>query len=118
MIAKRKNLIIDLDKSKTQIKILVKRVNIRKSPTISSDDIGDVYKDEVYTVLGCVTTEEYYWYKIKTGLGLEGYIASEKNDEYVEIISGYIDRTPPVIKVKNDYLVFLNGQKDYSTVTC
>lgn len=108
----------DIDRNKTQIKILVKRVNIRKNPTIISEDIGDVYKDEIYTVLDCVETNEYYWYKIKTGTGIEGYIASDKKDEYVEVISGYIDRTPPVIKVKNDYLVFINGKKDYSDVTC
>ena len=35
-----------IDKSKTQIRIDAKRINIRNSPTIESEDVGDVYKDE------------------------------------------------------------------------
>ena len=33
-----------IDKSKTQIRIEAKRINIRKSPTIESEDVGDVFK--------------------------------------------------------------------------
>lgn len=107
-----------LDKKSTQIKIKVKRLNIRKEPDENSKDLGDVYYDEVYTVLGHVDKEKYYWYKIKTSLGVEGYIASSRENEYVDLLSGYIDRTPPVVEFSQEYLMFLNGSPDYSGITC
>ena len=107
-----------VDSSLTQIKINVKRLNIREEPSEDSKDIGDVYYDEVFTVLSHVDKEKYYWYKIKTSLGVEGYIASGKDEEYVTLLSGYIDRTPPVIESSKDYLLFVNGSPDYTGITC
>lgn len=107
-----------VDSSLTQIKINVKRLNIREKPDENSKDIGDVYYDEIFTVLSHVDKEKYYWYKIKTSLGVEGYIASGKDEEYVTLLSGYIDRTPPVIESTTDYLLFINGSPDYSGITC
>ena len=40
-----------IDGSKTQVRINVKRINIREMADVNSKDIGDVYYDEVYTVL-------------------------------------------------------------------
>ena len=109
----------NIDDSKIQIKVTAKRVNIRKEATIDSDDIGDVYAGEVYTVYEDVTGNDYYWYKIKTNTGIEGYIGSEKNNEYVELISGYIDRTPPRINYDKDYYVLYEGEEDdFSSITC
>lgn len=107
-----------LDKSKTQIKVLVKRINIRKEPTINSEDIGDVYKDEIYTVLDNVDAEEYYWYKIETSKNVVGYIASDPKSEYVDVISGYIDRTAPEIIFSKDFLLFEDGKENFESVTC
>lgn len=107
-----------LDSKKTQIKINVKRLNIRKEADENSKDVGDVFYNEVYTVLSHVDKDKYYWYKIKTSLGVEGYIASSKENEYVKLISGYIDRTPPVVEFSTDFLLFVNGSPDYSGVTC
>ncbi len=106
------------DKSKTQIEIVAKRINIRKEPKISSLDIGDVYAGEVYTVIEDVEDEDYYWYKIATNTGIIGYVASDKKDEYVKLINGYIDRTPPVINYDKDYYVLYGGKEDYSLITC
>lgn len=61
-----------IDKTKTQIKVIVKRINIRKEPTIYSDDIGDVYEGEIYTVLEHIDDSDYYWYKITTNNGITG----------------------------------------------
>lgn len=108
----------DIDESKLQIKIIVKRINIRENASTDSKDIGDVYYDEIYTVLDSVTTDEYYWYKIKTNNDIEGYIASDVNSEYVKVISGYIDRTPPVIKLNKEKYVFVNGNVSYDEVQC
>ena len=46
-----------IDKSKTQIEVKVKRINIRKEPSVDSEDIGDVYEGEIYTVISHVNLE-------------------------------------------------------------
>lgn len=107
-----------LDKNKTQIQVIVKRINIRKDTTIYSEDLGDVYKDEIYTVLDTVDKQDYYWYKIKTNQGITGYIASDPNDEYVKVISGYIDRKAPEIIIEKDFLIFKDGIVNYDYITC
>lgn len=107
-----------IDRTKTQIKIVYKRLNIREAPSIDSEDLGDVYKDEIYTVLSHIDTDEYNWYQIKTNTDVEGYIASSPDDQYIEIISGYIDRTPPKIDISKEPLVMLNGKNDFDSVTC
>ena len=108
----------EINKNETQIRITVKRINIREKPTITSKDIGDVYLDEIYTVLEYVDNEGYYWYQIRTNQGIEGFIASDPNEEYVEVISGVIDREGPKIHFDDDYLVFEEGIMDTSDVTC
>ena len=107
-----------VDKNKTQIEIKVKRINIRKEPSVNSQDLGDVYRGEIYTVLSHKDSEEYYWYHIKTSTNIEGYIASHVGKENVELLSGYIDRTPPVIESSEDFLLFKNGEVSYDSVTC
>lgn len=105
------------DESKTQIEIIVKRINIREDKTIESKDVGDVYQGEIYTVLEDYEDEEYYWYKIKTDTDITGYIASLKSDEYVKLLSGYIDRTAPVIEYDKDFYI-LDKDDDFSKITC
>lgn len=107
-----------IDKNQTQIKIIVKRINIRKESTIYSEDIGDVYKNEIYTVLETIDKQDYYWYKIETNQGIIGYIASDPNDEYVKVINGYIDRTPPKLIMEKEFLIFKDGKITNDYVTC
>lgn len=106
------------DSNKTQIKVKVKALNIRKEATTESEDLGTVYYDEIFTVISHVDKADYYWYRIKTKQGITGYLASDKESPYVEVISGYIDRTPPVITSSVENLVFVNGERDYTPVTC
>lgn len=106
------------DSNKTQIKVKVKALNIRKQASTDSEDIGTVFYDEIFTVLSHIEKNDFYWYQIKTKQGLRGYVASDKETPYVELISGYIDRTPPIIKTSMNPLVFIDGVKDYSPVTC
>ena len=108
----------EINKNETQIKIIVKRINIREKPTVSSKDIGDVYLNEIYTVLDYVDVEDFYWYKIKTNTNIEGYIASDPNAEYVEVISGVVDREGPKIYYDKDFLLFEEGIIDISDVSC
>ena len=107
-----------VDPTKTQMRVIVKRVNIRKEPDIKSDDIGDVFEDEVYTILDHIDKEDYYWYHINTSNGIDGYVGSNPKEEYVEILSGYLDRTAPVINVDRDMFLFVNGVEDFSGVSC
>lgn len=106
------------DINKNQIKILVKALNIRKEPTIESRDIGTVYQGEIFTVLEHIDKEDYYWYKIKTKQGTTGYVASDRNNEFVEVISGAIDREIPVITSKHNVLVFIDEKENYDEIEC
>lgn len=108
----------DYDESKLQVKVVAKRINIRELPTTESLDIGDVYKDEIYTVLDYVDKDDFYWYKIETNTGIIGYIASDPNDEYAIVINGYIDRVPPEIFIDKEFLTFKNGEVTYDDVLC
>ena len=107
-----------IDSSKTQIKVVTKRINIRKEYSVDSEDLGDVYQDEVYDVLDYKDNGDYYWYKIKTNTGIEGYIASDKNDPYVKLISGIIDLEPPRIMFEDKYLIFENDNINIDEVGC
>ena len=107
-----------IDRTKTQIRIKEKRLNIRKLPNVNSEDLGDVYRNEIYTVLSHIDTDEYYWYRIKTNQGIEGFIASNPRKEYIEVISGYVDRVAPEITSKDEFLVFVNGEQNYDSITC
>lgn len=107
-----------VDTSKTQIKVIVKRINIREEPTVNSSDIGDVHEGEIYTVLETVDKADFYWYKIATNNGITGYIASDPKSEYVIVLSGVIDRTPPVISCNKPFLLFFNGEVTYDDIEC
>ncbi len=107
-----------LNRNKTQIEIIVKRINIRKEASAESEDLGDVKIGEVYTVLSHTETDEYYWYHIKTNTDIEGYIASPKGKESVKLLSGYIDRISPVIKSKEKFLTFLEGEVTHDAIDC
>ncbi len=107
-----------LDREKTQIQIKTKRLNIRENPSTDSTDIGDVYEGEIYSVISHEDKEDYYWYHIKTENGIDGYIASSPDSPYVDVISGYVDRTPPTIYFNDDFIEILNDQYLFDTVTC
>lgn len=107
-----------IDVSKTQIKILYRRINIREEADVNSKDIGDVYRGEVYTVISHIEKKDYNWYQIKTDSDIEGYIGSDPNNEYVKVISGYIDREPPKINIDSEPLILVNGKNDLDSVEC
>lgn len=73
----------EIDNSKKQIKIMVDKINIRMEASKDSTDIGDVYYGEIYDVLGVIEDDNYTWYNIKTSLGLGGYVANEKNKNWL-----------------------------------
>lgn len=74
------------DENKDQIHILVEQINIRLSSDETSKDLGDVFFDEYYDVIKIEDTPTYLWYKIKTNNGIEGYVASKKNEKWLEFL--------------------------------
>ncbi len=75
----------DLDETKEQFRVMVDKINIRESATIESQDIGDVYLGELYTILDSTDDGVYKWYHIITALGVDGYVASKNGANWVEI---------------------------------
>ena len=106
------------DVNKNQIRIKVRALNIRKEPTVESEDIGTVYLGEIFTVLEHIDKDDYYWYKIKTKQGTSGYIASDRTSEYVEVVNGIVDRENPVITSKSPILIFKEGEANYDDIEC
>lgn len=74
-----------IDESKKQFEVLVDSINIRLLPSETSEDLGSVYFEEVYDILEEVDSELYTWYRIKTGRGLEGYVANKKDASWVKV---------------------------------
>lgn len=75
------------NENNNQIKILVDVINIRESATVESSDIGNVYINEIYDVVDIVDSDLYTWYKINTSTNIVGYVASKKDDNWIEYIS-------------------------------
>lgn len=80
------------DESKEQIKITNEYINIRKENDSSSEALGKVYKDEIYTVLDKKEDEYYTWCQIETTNGIKGYVAVKYEEElYVEFLEIILD---------------------------
>ena len=99
----------EIDSTKKQIKIIVDKINIRQAPDINSNVIGGVYSGEIYTVHEEKSNERYNWYKIETGLDIVGFIANEKNKNWVEVYepnSSIEGEHKPVDELKEPELIF------------
>lgn len=88
-----------------QILIVADKINIRENPNVSSLDLGDVYKDEIYTVLDSKEDDLYSWYNIKTNLGLTGWVASSKLENWINFIKASTKEIVP--ELKDDTIVTL-----------
>lgn len=103
-----------VDNNKRQIQILVDKINIRESSNEFSKDLGDVYLNEVYDVLDEVDSNIYTWYKIKTNLGITGYVANKKGLNWVKVIEASKDIVDE-IKIsdeKEDYKFLFKCEKE------
>ena len=79
------------DDTKEQIEIITEYLRIRKETNTYNNTpiLGEVKKGEIYTILEAIEEDEYddystYWYKIKTGKGVIGYVYSGDNHEYIK----------------------------------
>ena len=69
------------------VEITNEYINVRKTPTPRADKIYEVLEGEQYGVLEIYELDEYYiWYKIKFSHRRTGWVASERDDAYLEII--------------------------------
>lgn len=93
-----------IDNSKKQIKVLADKINIRADGRVDSQDIGDVFREEVYTVLDELEDNQYRWYKIETNLGLKGFVANEKGKKWLEVYE-------PNIYIEGEHKVVDNLEK-------
>lgn len=102
----------EIDSTKDQIYIMVDKINIREYPTVDSKDLGDVYKDEVYTILGVQEDVLYTWYQIKTSHGLLGWVASSKEALWIEVKKGQQEKPQePVLPNENEYILLFTCPK-------
>ena len=76
------------DKSKEQLKVITEYINIREKANASSEIIGQVHKDDIYTILRKDNGwGSYSWYQIRIANGKTGWIAGHYgNDKYVELL--------------------------------
>lgn len=98
-----------IDNEKKQIRIIVDKINIRLKPAVTSSIIGNVYSDEIYDVLGITEDEQYIWYHIKTTLGVSGYVANEKGQNWLIVINAgenIIEEPKEVDQLKEIKLLF------------
>lgn len=96
-----------VDKDKRQIQILVNKINIRENPSELSTDIGDVYFNEVYTILEEVDSDNYIWYKIVTNLGLTGYVANKRGENWIKLLDVDEDIADSIVVGDNNEYKFL-----------
>lgn len=88
----------EIDESKRQFRVMVDKINIREHPSVESADIGDVFMNEIYTILDETLDDKYNWYHIKTSYGIDGYVASKIGLNWVELLN----QTLPCDDLKNN----------------
>jgi len=105
----------DRDENKKQIKILVDKINIRTEANELSLDIGDVFLDEIYTVLEVIDGEIYTWYKITTNTNITGFVANKKDESWIQLLEEKKETIiPPEETNNNEYqLIFTCEKEDY-----
>ena len=62
------------NKDKIQIEVVADSVKIRESKEPNSQVIGNVYKNEIYSVISEDKESQYKWLEIETSNGIKGYI--------------------------------------------
>jgi uncharacterized protein YgiM (DUF1202 family) len=69
------------------IKIDTEFINVRSGHTVVSDLIYQVLEDEEYEVIELYNYDtKYMWYKIKFSYRREGWIASSREEAWIEVL--------------------------------
>lgn len=100
-------MVIDNDKA-WKVKIITDYINVRSDHATTSAKIDTVHEGRTYKVIEIYLEDKnYVWYKVKLDGGKEGWIASDRDEPYVEEINNpnidigeeeTIDYKSPVIK--------------------
>ena len=89
-------------KNELQVRVIIDQINIRKDSNTNSEKYGIVKKDSIFNVLDYKKDEKYIWIHIKTKNKIDGYIASEIGNPYVEFLNGEIDVESPKLLLLKD----------------
>lgn len=81
------------NKDKIQIEIVANSVKIRQSKEPNSQVIGNVYKNEIYSVISEDKESQYKWLEIETSNGIKGYIVG---------IEAYVKRLETTIIIEEE----------------
>lgn len=73
------------DETRKQIKVITLYINIRKNKDVTSDILGQVHMDEVYTIISEDESNTFKWIEIETNNNIHGYISGIS--DYVERLS-------------------------------
>lgn len=71
-----------------EIKVLKEKINLRPEIDLKSEIIREVYKDETFKVVKYYEGSTYNWYNVIYEEGKTGWLASGKENAWVEIIDG------------------------------
>jgi hypothetical protein len=80
---------IDTLPSLYEVRITNEYINIRKKPSVAAEKVSEVLQDEEYKIYEVYEDDErYIWYKIKLKNSDRrfGWIASNRNNPYLEVI--------------------------------
>ena len=106
-------------KDELAFKVKIEKINIREEPNTQSEILGVVDEGSKFIILDYTSDETFIWFHIKTKNKIEGYVASGRENPYVEILNGEVDIDPPVlrlletnIKVKTHKEVTVDNFKD------
>ena len=81
------------NKDKIQIEVVADSVKIRESKEPNSQVIGNVYKNEIYSVISEDKESQYKWLEIETSNGIKGYIVG---------IEAYVKRLETTIIIEEE----------------
>ena len=81
------------NKDKIQIEVIADSVKIRESKEPNSQVIGNVYKNEIYSVISEDKESQYKWLEIETSNGIKGYIVG---------IEAYVKRLETTIIIEKE----------------
>ena len=68
------------------VKIIAEKINLRTDIGLDTKIVKEVYKDETFKVIKYYEGNLYNWYNIIYDDNKTGWIASNKNDSWVEVI--------------------------------
>ena len=71
-----------------EIKVVKEKINLRPEIDLNSKVIREVYKDETFKVVKYYEGNTYNWYNVIYEDGKTGWLASGKDNAWVEIIDG------------------------------